>query len=122
MHKKRRFVHSLIFIAVFAASIAVIMVLWNWLIPEIIGWSTINYWQAAGLAVLCRLLFGGIGRKFHPGHFHGHHHHKHHHHLHEKLRDMSVNEKREFIRKRMAGMHDFTEEGQPHKANNHTDE
>jgi len=122
MYKKKRFGHGLIFIAVFAAGIAVIMLLWNWLIPEIIGWSTINYWQAAGLAILCRLLFGGIGRKFHPGHFHNHHNHHQHHHLHEKLRDMSFNERREFIRNKMASMRDFTEEGEPHRENSQTNE
>lgn len=122
MYKKKRIAHGLIFIAVFAAAIAVTMVLWNWLIPEIIGWSAINYWQAAGLAILCRLLFGGLGHKFHRGHFHGHHHHGHHHHLHEKLRDMSFNERREFIRSRMANIHDCAEGRPSHTEKKDTDE
>ena len=29
-----------------AVIVAAIMLLWNYLIPSIIGWTTINYWQA----------------------------------------------------------------------------
>jgi hypothetical protein len=35
--------------------------LWNWLVPEIIGWREITFWQALGLLALCRMLFGGLG-------------------------------------------------------------
>jgi len=119
MPKGKKFGLGLIFIVVFAAAIAVVMVLWNWLIPEIIGWSTINYWQAAGLAVLCRLLFGGIGKEFN---FRGSKDRDKRRHLHEKLKDMSLNERREFIRNRMAGMRDFTWEEFPQEENNRTNE
>lgn len=101
MRKMRKIGHVFAFIAIFAGIIAIVMLLWNALIPSIIGWSAINYWQAAGLMVLSRLLFGGFGR-----HWHGHrgwHHHKGHKHLHEKLQGMSREEKREYIRQRMAG-------------------
>ena len=54
--RKKRLLGVLIFIAVFAAAIAIVMLLWNALIPSIIGWTTINYWQAAGLMILGRLL------------------------------------------------------------------
>ena len=40
-----------------------IMLLWNWLIPDLLGVGTINYFQAVGLAVLTRLLFGTFGHK-----------------------------------------------------------
>lgn len=33
-----------------------VMLLWNWLIPEITSWKHINYLQAVGLLVLTRLL------------------------------------------------------------------
>jgi hypothetical protein len=33
------------------------MLLWNWLMPEIFGLKTINYWQAAGLMALANLIF-----------------------------------------------------------------
>lgn len=39
---------------------ALIMVLWNALLPDIIGASKINYWQAMGLFILSRILFGGF--------------------------------------------------------------
>jgi hypothetical protein len=39
----------------------VVRLLWNALLPPLFGWSTITFWQALGLLVLCRILFGGIG-------------------------------------------------------------
>lgn len=39
----------------------VVMHLWNWLLPMLFGWHPINLWQALGLLVLCRILFGGFG-------------------------------------------------------------
>ncbi len=45
---------------------AVIMWLWNGLMPLIFHFGVITYWQAIGLAILARLLFGG----FHHGHNH----------------------------------------------------
>lgn len=39
----------------------VVMWLWNALVPEIFGLTTISYWQAVGLLVLFKLLFGGFG-------------------------------------------------------------
>lgn len=38
----------------------VTMLLWNWLIPAIFGLGTITFWQALGLIVLVKLVFGGI--------------------------------------------------------------
>ena len=39
----------------------VVMRLWNWLTPTIFGWHMITFWQALGLLVLVRILFGGLG-------------------------------------------------------------
>lgn len=39
----------------------IVMHLWNWLAPGLFGWHTITFWQALGLLVLCRILFGGFG-------------------------------------------------------------
>lgn len=36
------------------------MWLWNWLMPEIFGLTTLTYWQAIGLLVMAKLLFGGF--------------------------------------------------------------
>ena len=60
----------LAFVAVFGA---IVMVLWNWLMPELFGLAAISFWQAAGLLTLCKILFGGLGSGHH-GHGHGGHH------------------------------------------------
>jgi hypothetical protein len=39
----------------------VIFQLWNWLLPPLFGWRAITFWQALGILVLCRILFGGHG-------------------------------------------------------------
>ena len=39
----------------------VVMHLWNWLLPMLFGWRQITFWQALGLLVLCRILFGNLG-------------------------------------------------------------
>lgn len=39
----------------------VVKQLWNWLLPSIVGWRQITFWQAIGLLALCRILFGGFG-------------------------------------------------------------
>ena len=39
----------------------VVMLLWNWLIPEIFGLKPLSYWQAWGVLVLCAILFKGFG-------------------------------------------------------------
>lgn len=39
----------------------VFMWLWNWLMPAIFGLVTITYWQAVGLIILFKILFGGFG-------------------------------------------------------------
>lgn len=40
---------------------AVVMGLWNWLMPAIFGLSALTFWQALGLLLLCRILFGRLG-------------------------------------------------------------
>jgi MFS family permease len=39
----------------------IVMHLWNWLLPPLFGWRQITFWQALGLLLLCRILFGGLG-------------------------------------------------------------
>jgi hypothetical protein len=39
----------------------IVMVLWNWLAPNLFGLRLITFWQAIGLLALCRILFGGFG-------------------------------------------------------------
>jgi len=52
----------------------VVMQLWNWLMPELFtGAHTINYWQAFGILVLSKILFGGFKGRRGCGVHHGHH-------------------------------------------------
>lgn len=39
----------------------IVLHLWNWLLPALFGWRQITFWQALGLLLLCRILFGGLG-------------------------------------------------------------
>lgn len=34
--------------------------LWNWLMPALFGWHLITFWQALGLLILSKILFGGF--------------------------------------------------------------
>ncbi len=43
----------------------IVMLLWNALIPNIFGLSAITFWQALGILVLARILFGGFGKSHH---------------------------------------------------------
>jgi hypothetical protein len=45
----------------------IVMRLWNWLLPSLFGWHSITFWQALGLLVLCRILFGGFGNSGNRG-------------------------------------------------------
>ena len=38
----------------------IVMQLWNHLLPELVGARTITFWQALGLLVLSKILFGGF--------------------------------------------------------------
>jgi hypothetical protein len=39
----------------------VVMLLWNWLMPDIFGLKRISYWQGWGLLALSTILFKGMG-------------------------------------------------------------
>jgi hypothetical protein len=66
-HKAGWVILGIIGFTAFAALFgAVVMWLWNCLMPVIFHLGMITYWQAVGLAILGRLLFGN----FHHGHNH----------------------------------------------------
>ena len=46
----------------------VVMLLWNSLVPELFRGPPLQYWQALGLLLLSRILFGGLR----PRGWHGH--------------------------------------------------
>ena len=39
----------------------IVMHLWNWLLPPLFGFREVGFWQALGILILCRILFGGFG-------------------------------------------------------------
>lgn len=59
---KKRFIFIPIFGLAFVALVTwVVMLLWNAILPAVfIGVKELSYWQAGGLLILCRLLFGGF--------------------------------------------------------------
>ncbi len=44
-----------------------VMILWNWLMPAVFRLGEITYWQAFGLVILAKLIFGGFGKPHHGG-------------------------------------------------------
>ena len=61
LRKRRlRFLPLLFMPAMLLGLSAVVMLLWNAILPNLLHVSTINYWQAAGLLLLCRILSGGF--------------------------------------------------------------
>jgi len=74
---KRNWAATVLKFALFAALFVtafgfVVMRLWNWLMPALFGWHVIAFWQAIGLLILCKILFGGFhgrpGRGMHWRH------------------------------------------------------
>jgi hypothetical protein len=67
--KRHWFVRRLkfvLFAVIFVTIIGfVVMRLWNWLMPALFSWHLINFWQAVGILVLSKILFGGF--RGHPG-------------------------------------------------------
>ncbi|HEU0202015.1 MAG TPA: hypothetical protein VFR86_16480 [Burkholderiaceae bacterium] len=62
--RKRWLLYGLKFVLLAALAVAVVgavvMGLWNWLMPELFGWPVIGFWQAVGLLVLSKILLGGL--------------------------------------------------------------
>ena len=56
-----------------AAMSYLVMSLWNWLMPVVFGLSIINFWQALGLLLLAKIIFGfGHGNWGHSGYYASH--------------------------------------------------
>ncbi|MDR0713884.1 MAG: hypothetical protein LBF89_06475 [Bacteroidales bacterium] len=96
---------------------AVVMLLWNALLPQIFGIASINFWQALGLLALCRMLFGGFGGDGRMFAGKGGHHKNR---IREKWQNMSDEERREFIKDRHFGHghgfgRDFFDREEPEK-------
>lgn len=105
---KGRFIFVPLAIAAFLSIVSfIVMQLWNNLLPVIFHVSAITFWQAMGLFILCKLLFGfgKPGRGFGGGRRAGWMRHR----MEEKLKHMSPEERERFRKKmenRMCGYHD----------------
>jgi hypothetical protein len=63
-----RFIFIPIAIAAFLSLISfVVMNLWNYLLPGILHVGFISFWQAMGIFILCKILFGFGGKGGHRG-------------------------------------------------------
>lgn len=80
---------SVLFVLVFGW---VTMFLWNYLVPPIFNGPEITFWQALGLLLLSKILFGGFGGK----HCGGHKSMQWKQRYHEKLSSMSPDERERF--------------------------
>ena len=76
-------------LTVFSLVSYLVMWLWNTILVDVTNVKPLGFWQAAGLLILARILFGGImGR--------GKRHHKRRKHWREKWMNMSEEERMEF--------------------------
>lgn len=49
-----------------------VLLLWNAILPDVTGVKNLTYWQAVGLLILSRILFGGWRNGSKPGGFNKH--------------------------------------------------
>ncbi len=60
---KKDLLFFVLFIAAGLAFSAIVMALWNAILPAVIGVKTITFLQAIGILLLSKILFGGFGRR-----------------------------------------------------------
>lgn len=72
-----------------------VMLLWNAILPDVAGLKTLTYWQAVGLLVLSRILFGGWRGGGKPDSYEKRRHEKHKA-WREKWMNMSMEERLKF--------------------------
>lgn len=83
--KNRKILFLIPFVILFALS-GIVMWLWNAILPEVTGVASVTYWQAMGILVLSKILFGG---------FHGFRKHRDYkrRHFYHKMKNMSPEER-----------------------------
>ncbi len=64
---KRGVLKFFVVVAALALASLVVMFLWNAILPSVVGWGAVSYWQAMGIFILSRLLFGGAKISFMMG-------------------------------------------------------
>lgn len=83
---KKILIYVVFFIAIATALSYLVMFLWNAILPDVIGVNTLSFWQAAGLLLISKILFGGFG---------GHRKHKKHGPWKDKWMNMNSEERHE---------------------------
>jgi hypothetical protein len=73
MKRRRPPIGKVIMILFFAAACIslfslIVMTLWNAILPDVLRVNEINFWQAMGIIVLSKILFGGFGGWGHKKH------------------------------------------------------
>lgn len=66
--KKRRWLFFILFPGVWLLLSAAVMWLWNYVLVPVAPVKPLNYWQALGILVLSRILFGGFRWRPRPQH------------------------------------------------------
>ncbi len=97
---KRKILKLLMLLVMIAVAAVAIMALWNYVVPSVIGWSSITYMQALALLILSRILFGGFGGMKQRREMFGRGDKAL---MREKLKGMSREERREYIKSYMSG-------------------
>jgi hypothetical protein len=111
MMRRNRITRALKVAALIVLGVAVlgvvVMSLWNWLLPPLFALRPITFWQALGLLVLTKILFGGFrGMGHYGGYWRGR--------MAERWERMTPEEREQFragMRRRCGGM------GQPPESN-----
>jgi hypothetical protein len=58
--RKGKFLFVLFFPLMWLLLSAIVMWLWNTILPTLLNTNKLTYWQSVGLLLLCRILFGGF--------------------------------------------------------------
>lgn len=108
---KRGIMFFLFFVVAVVLFGAIVMGLWNAILPDVIGVKTITFLQALGILLLSKILFSSVGRR---GQWHGGRREQWKKRMQEKLATMSPEDKEKFkqeLRMRCGRPWHMSEEG-----------
>ncbi len=91
---------ALLGLLIITAFSGIVMLLWNFWIPETLGLKAITFWQAAAMFALTRILFGHFGGDNHGDRHFGRHDFGKSNPLREKWMEMTDEERKNFFDKR----------------------
>lgn len=104
--KKTMFIKIAIAILLFVSAVpAITMLLWNALLPDIFGLTTITFWQALGLVILSKILFSGFARsRPHPHSNDCHPHSDYIKKFSDRMKSMTKEERKAYFQRKTFGM------------------